>query len=878
MKKAFSFLMILIIAFTMTFSFCDAAEAEPVHIKKIVSVVYDDSGSMVGDKWAYANYAQQAFCGMLNSEDQLYLTYMSYTLGSSSYTPGKVDLSSSGIQKSIENIKGHNNYGDKTPFNSVEVAFNKLKSVKDSNNNTQYWLVIITDGDFDECYGRSESVKKEFLNSKLSGFTDITMPNGTKPQITFLAIGDGIVPPDTDETRGIYVYPAETADEIVDAMASMADRVSGRTCLDAGKIKKENENTITFSSPIPLFNIAVVEQKTDVIIESASYLSGESIPISREAALSYPEYSDLVGRTYLVGDSKNIIKAEKYRITFKESVDLDNLLILMEPALEVRMTVKVNGKEVSDWGELDKTSEYDNITVKCEVYEVGSGKKVKTSSLPDGTQFDVSVIEEGKVSKKITDEDMLLSEYVLKKKETVINARVSIEGFNPIGSTLKFNPSAYGSGSEFSIKSDFKGPQKSVSIREVSSNEDMAVVFSVYKNGQLVTDPEDIKKMNPVITVSPEGNSGEITYSEDGKILFTPKAASSSAETEKFEVKVQCAIGDGNVKDEEVYTVLIADYRVIPKNAANPVRKTSFYDNKESVSFYITKNGTKLGKADVEKDIDIKLNEAYDKLKCNVEVSQDGNVIVTPYSEDEHKINFWNWWFNWVYYFRLPGEDVIVTLSHPWGSADAVIDVTGEALSYQIFNVYLPLAIDLTALGFLIAWIVLVIRKPRYRDSAKLYVGDIRYDKDMGVHIIRNFTAVRLNKFNRIKKGNGRLKFKRDADVVSAGGIRIRADHGGRIICAMPLPWFKGHVIPEDTNLAHLNSPAEILNYFTSHKKLEINEFITFDTVTGDHQRSMAPSAGVAPKYTVIPDANNGIMNIDERRVIKSGKIFMYTN
>ena len=47
-----------------------SVSAESFYIRKIVSVVYDDSGSMEGDKWAYANYAMQAFCGMLNSEDQ----------------------------------------------------------------------------------------------------------------------------------------------------------------------------------------------------------------------------------------------------------------------------------------------------------------------------------------------------------------------------------------------------------------------------------------------------------------------------------------------------------------------------------------------------------------------------------------------------------------------------------------------------------------------------------------------------------------------------------------------------------------------------------------------------------------------------------------
>ena len=45
--------------------------------KKIISIVYDDSGSMSMDgekKWAYANYAMQTFAALLNGQDELYLT------------------------------------------------------------------------------------------------------------------------------------------------------------------------------------------------------------------------------------------------------------------------------------------------------------------------------------------------------------------------------------------------------------------------------------------------------------------------------------------------------------------------------------------------------------------------------------------------------------------------------------------------------------------------------------------------------------------------------------------------------------------------------------------------------------------------------------
>ena len=61
--------------------------AESLYVRKIVSVVYDDSASMGGQDWAYANYAMQTFCGMMNSEDQLFITYMSGVLYNPLYKP-----------------------------------------------------------------------------------------------------------------------------------------------------------------------------------------------------------------------------------------------------------------------------------------------------------------------------------------------------------------------------------------------------------------------------------------------------------------------------------------------------------------------------------------------------------------------------------------------------------------------------------------------------------------------------------------------------------------------------------------------------------------------------------------------------------------------
>ena len=98
MKRFFSLLLVAVITLLTVSVMAVSVSAESLYIRKIVSVVYDDSTSMKASKWSNANYAMQSFCGMLNSEDQLYITYMSRSNKDDEQPPERVDLSSGGIQ------------------------------------------------------------------------------------------------------------------------------------------------------------------------------------------------------------------------------------------------------------------------------------------------------------------------------------------------------------------------------------------------------------------------------------------------------------------------------------------------------------------------------------------------------------------------------------------------------------------------------------------------------------------------------------------------------------------------------------------------------------------------------------------------------------
>ncbi len=875
MKRTLSVVLMLVLMLSCMTAFPLKTSADSLYIKKVVSVVYDDSGSMDDEhRYLYANYAMQTFCGMLNEEDKLYITYMTSPSQST-----QIKLGASDIEKSLSDIRNSGTPSGGTPFTAVETAFTALKNVNDIDPNTQYWLVVITDGVFNEYSTSTEDAAIKALDEKFKGFTSESMTNGTKPQVTYLAIGSKVVSPNEDKEKGIFTYSAKDSNEITDTMSKLADKVSGRTRLDKNSVKITGD-TVEVSSDVPLLNIAVLTQETEAVLQSVTHSNNKSLTIARAAKLNVDTraVSGLYGGAYLIDNAQSHIEKGTYTLKFDKSVNADNVVVLFEPAIEMRMTITLNGKEISDYNELDDASENDKISIECKVYEMGTDNVIKPDLLPSDTEYKLSIIEDGKVAKEVTGSSLSIKDYVLKKQKTNITSEMILSGFNPITATVEFTPKEFVYVPTYTMEAALKDGIHSIKLDNVASNKDLAVCFTVSCDGTVMTDKSAVEALNPVVTAAPAGNAGETVVDDNGVIVFTPnKSALPANAGDSFNVDVSCTIDDGTTASA-TYTVLVANYAVVPVDTKDTIQKHKFFGNTVSASFYITKDNAKLGKADVEKEVSAVLNEEYKALKVKWSVANDGTITVTPYDEKEHKITFWNWWINWSYYFGLEGEDVTVSLNHKYGSASSVIEVVEADMSYLVLFVFIPLIIEIIALAFLITWIVLIIIKPKYSQSAKLYVGDIRFDKSRGIHILRNLSAVHLKRFNKIKKGNGRLKFKAKADVVSANGIKIRADKGGRIFCEMAFPWFKGKVEPCDSFTIVLKTPEEVMEYLSRHQRLEINEFVTTETVEGDYNRSLVPANPRNCKYIVIPDDANGVTIIDDRKVINQGKIIVYIN
>ncbi len=869
MKRVISALLTFVLLFSVLLCMPMSVSAESMYIRKIVSVVYDDSGSMSGDKFAYANYAMQSFCGMLNSDDQLFITYMKDSQMSADYTPEKIDLGAAGIQNSVDTIRAHPEGGG-TPYAAVEKAYSKLKGVQDSNPNTQYWLVVITDGAFDEHEYLSDQEKSEQLNREFEKYTNEVMPNGTNPQITFLGIG-GVAAPNEDPGKGIHTYEANDAKGIIDAMSQMADRVSGRTRLDKNAVKQLDDTTLQVSSAIPLLNIAVFSHGSEEKVTGVVYSNESDIPISRKVSLSYPGYSELVGGAFLAGDSQRVIGSGTYRISFDRKVEPKDVIILFEPALEMRMTVSVNGTEITDYSHLDATMEGDKATVSCKLYEMGTDTEIDPSLLPPGTAYEISVSEDGKVVETVSGEEMLLSDYVLHHADTKITASVTIAGFNPIEKAIQFTPTEYVPPITYTVVPSFGSSVKSVEYDQIGLNKDMTLCFTVCADGDPITDPAVVQALHPVITVSPQGNDGTVTYADDGRILFTPHTAPVGGAGDSFDVEVTCTIDDGT-SASEVYTVLLADYRVIAVDTDQTIKKTGFYGNQVSASFYVTKDGVQLGKGEAEKQISIVLNEEHSELLTNVVVAPDGTITVTPYSDEEHVLNFGTWWINWAYYFGLSGEDLVVTLSHPYGSASSTIDVIPEDLPYILLNVVLPFVIELAVLLFLLWWIYAIIAKPKFLPNASLYIGSLDHGGRPGtryheISSMREETLKKYNKFKYIWRPTLRSM------KVSVGrGLSISAGSDGSIICHKEL-WYKGDITPIGIGFATLEHPQHVVNYIQEHDWLRIKVISPFE---GGVVQAVETIDRPHPEaYYVHTDLGN-MGTVDGIETIENGVIFAY--
>lgn len=441
-----------------------AADGDEIRAsRKIISVVYDDSGSMFGDRWVYANYAMQALTALLNEQDILYITYMSRP-----DTAMRIELSD--LDKAVRNIRSWMHSND-TPIASLNTAFQALKNTDESDPTTQFWCVAMTDGDFNDMTGT--------IQDNLNAIKGTVMSNGSTINLAYLAMGPGAIAASSDQRGGLYAYSAEDADRISTTMADIANLISGR--ISADNIKQVDERTISFHSELPLYSISVLSQQSSVSVTSANSAEA-ALHIDRNIGLhAFEPYDNcdtkLYGNAAVISGSGKVIQPGKYTITFSEAVDVDSLLVQYEPAIGMKLLVERDGSQIDDTSRLNIG---DKVSVRMIPVNPGTGDLIDEGDLPAGLSWKIEYIVGGTEVDQ-ADKDTLRG-LRLQEGENTIRGTMQIPGFAPSVYEVHFGlyPIVY----HFGIQVD--QPDPLTYLRKSSSSgsqEGSSLVFRITNDG-----------------------------------------------------------------------------------------------------------------------------------------------------------------------------------------------------------------------------------------------------------------------------------------------------------------------------------------------------------------------------------------------------------
>ena len=523
MKKVLSFLLLAGLLWSL-FCMSPAALADTLSVRnrKIVSVVYDDSGSMAGEKWEYTNYAMQCFAAMLNKEDRLDITYMS------TYRRGSFSVDTGNRADSVRKIREHTD-SDDTPVEAVDVAFQTLESVKDTNPNSQYWLIVMTDGQMDD------------VESRINKIAQATMPNGTAPHIVFLTICDT----DKEFTPTFDPYPnienrsAQTADEIIGVISDIACNIAGRFPVESGAIKVINDTTVEITSDLPLINIGILSQRSTAQVVSAVAQNGNALRNEGDVPVKAPDMfpdalpaeavAALNGNVALLSAAAGNIPAGTYTVTFSAPIAKEDLVVMFEPAFELRLELSVGGTVITDPSQLTESSLVD---VEAVLYELGTGTKIAMSMLPSGYQTSISLSENGKPIR--TDKSLKLSGVELKAVETEITASLDIPGFFTAVDTVHFIPTPTllsnmtaelhydGSARMTDMATGLSDADNVVYATELDTNQ-TGIAFRLYIDGKPITKDKALS-LQPLFEqrLTMDFPNYEVTVANDGRLIVSP--------------------------------------------------------------------------------------------------------------------------------------------------------------------------------------------------------------------------------------------------------------------------------------------------------------------------------------------------------------------
>ncbi len=425
-KRAAALIMSLLFALMLLPVRASAANGDEVRAaKRIISVVYDDSGSMCNlPRWSYANYAMQALIALLNEQDELYITFMSDPRNAA-------PMDTSDLPGCIKTMHDwHRNGG--TPGEALDTARRKLGDIQESDATAQFWLIIMTDG---------EIMMDSSLQNKLDSFKGNPMSNGTPLNVVYLGMGSAATASE-DKAHNLHTFVADSDAEIVSALQDIAGLVSGRLTPD--KTAQTDSRTITVTSKLPLYSLSILSQQSDAQVVSAK-TKEETLSIQRNLALDAANLPNgvpvdsLYGNAAVInkqssGGDLQIIPADTYTITFSSDIDIKNMTIQVEPAIALKAEISRNGVIIGDMAKLDNG---DKVDIRIVPVVPGTDDVIPDSDLPKQITWDIEYEVDGTTVDQGTGTS--LTGVTLTHGSNIIRGTIHIPGYAPFVSEVYFN-------------------------------------------------------------------------------------------------------------------------------------------------------------------------------------------------------------------------------------------------------------------------------------------------------------------------------------------------------------------------------------------------------------------------------------------------------
>ncbi|EKS8351779.1 TPA: VWA domain-containing protein [Bacillus cereus] len=416
-----TFMLFLFICLPLS-AFAKGEEAK----ERVVSLVYDDSGSMRNnDRWKYANYALQSLVALLDEKDKF-----SYVPMSKPNEPLNISLTKDKRQTEIEGIGAWKTYLN-TPFSAVETAMQSIKKEADIDGKREFWLIVLTDGAFNDLekdkVGGKEQIlqklaqfKKEMDAKKISLHPVlITMEEDLgqqeKEQLnTFKEIWK-------KEIDGVTM-PSNGEDGIVKSVNQVAALVANRdpfSSVESIVKTKVVGKRVEITTPFPLKRMTLVRQSPSLPDYQVTQIS-KPLQLQSSFSIHAPGEAKLFGNiVHISTENEEVIKPGTYTIEVDQDIEKEGLQVLVEPALNY--TVSTYAKDDSSQKNVEKM--YEGVTAVIEA---------KPTELPvQSSYFQAELEIEGKQYPMKWDDKKHVFYYEMKIAKGLVRGKVhmNIKGF-----------------------------------------------------------------------------------------------------------------------------------------------------------------------------------------------------------------------------------------------------------------------------------------------------------------------------------------------------------------------------------------------------------------------------------------------------------------